>query len=639
MDMKKIYIAILGIALFASMMSCEDVQLGDDFLEKPVSTDLNIDTVFSNAYYSEQVLAQVYRSMPDYQSQNLRLQWSVLETLTDLAETCKKSINMYQAGTVNASSAECFPFNINPSAQGKDEPGVANTIMGLRYANIYLENVDRVPDLTAEQKKVKKAEAKMLIAFLYSQVFRYMGGMPWMDHAYTPEDDTYMERLTADAMVDSICNICDEVVDVLPWRWDIDNLGRMTSAFAMAIKFRTLHFAASPLFNSAQPFMQGEACDKYYTWFGGYDDGRWQEALDAGLAFLERNDLEGGAYELENDKSLPARKRFLKAYSERNSSEMIMEGHRFTTHNKGAKWVAQVRYGNTAPTLTLVDKFQKIDGTEFNWNSADSINPFFVSMTFDEHKNKNFTPTPIRDPRMYETVWVNGDVGFKGRKAQVWDGGQEGRYSTNGSLKRYGFNGVNARKFVGDLLSKSGETAFHGKFYACPLFRLPELYLGIAECMNALNMTNLTDKFGRNAYDYVNLVRERVDMPGIAASANSNENIRGVIAGDEFLQYVLDERCREFAYEEVRYFDLNRHKLRDVYCGVDNPPVSKPLTILHTIKQDDGTFWYYPTTELNYPRMWTEQWLADDSNNKYYLTPILESEINKNYGLVQNPGW
>jgi len=637
--MKKIYITILSVVLVTMMMSCEDIKFGDDFLDKPVSTDLNIDTIFSNAYYSEQLLAQVYRAMPDFQSQNLRLQWSILETLTDLAESCKSNINMYQAGTVNATAAENFPFNLNPDAQGKDEKGVANTIMGLRNANIYLENIDRVPDLTEDEKAVKKAEAKMVMAFLYSQIFRYMGGMPLMDHAYTPYDDLHMERLTAQEMVDEICSMCDECAAVLPWRWDVENVGRMTSAFAMAIKFRTLHFAASPLFNSDQPFMEGEACTRYYTWLGNYDENRWQQALNAGLAFLNRNESEAGQYFFENDKSMEARKRYLKAYSERNNSEMIMEGHRFTNYDRGAKWVAQVRYGNTAPTLTLVDKFQKLDGSEFDWETNDSISPFFESLTVAQHTNKNFVPVPNRDPRLYETVWVNGDGGFKGRKAEVWDGGREGRNSTTSSLKRYGFNGINHRKFVGDPLSSTGEAAFDGKFYACPLFRLPEIYLGIAECMNALNKTNTTDQFGRNAYDYVNMVRERVDMPGIAATADVANNIRAIAAGSEFLNYVLDERCREFAYEEVRYFDLNRNKLKDVYCGVDNAPVSKPLTVLFTIKKTDGTFWYYPSEELNYSRIWADQWLENPSNNKYYLTPILQDEINKKYGLIQNPGW
>ena len=33
-------------------------------------------------------------------------------------------------------------------------------------------------------------------------------------------------------------------------------------------------------------------------------------------------------------------------------------------------------------------------------------------------------------------------------------------------------------------------------------------------------------------------------------------------------------------------------------------------------------------------RVWTVQW-----DNRYYLCPIDLNEINKKYGLIQNPGW
>lgn len=33
-------------------------------------------------------------------------------------------------------------------------------------------------------------------------------------------------------------------------------------------------------------------------------------------------------------------------------------------------------------------------------------------------------------------------------------------------------------------------------------------------------------------------------------------------------------------------------------------------------------------------RVWTDQW-----DDRYYLCPIDLKEINKKYGLVQNPGW
>ena len=62
-------------------------------------------------------------------------------------------------------------------------------IYGIRRAYIYIENVDRVPDMTDQEKAIGKAEAKVIIAYHYSQMLRYYGGMPWIDHAYTAEDE------------------------------------------------------------------------------------------------------------------------------------------------------------------------------------------------------------------------------------------------------------------------------------------------------------------------------------------------------------------------------------------------------------------------------------------------------------------
>lgn len=51
-------------------------------------------------------------------------------------------------------------------------------IYGIRRAYIYIENVDRVPDMTDQEKAIGKAEAKVIIAYHYSQMLRYYGGMP-----------------------------------------------------------------------------------------------------------------------------------------------------------------------------------------------------------------------------------------------------------------------------------------------------------------------------------------------------------------------------------------------------------------------------------------------------------------------------
>lgn len=140
------------------------------------------------------------------------------------------------------------------------------------------------------------------------------------------------------------------------------------------------------------------------------------------------------------------------------------------------------------------------------------------------------------------TVTVSEDVLWKYTKA---DREQCDGYSDE--LARATYNGYGMRKFLRDRSTEVG-----GKFYSCPLIRLPEIYLNIAEAMNELGKATEKDEFGRDAYDYVNLVRERVKMPAL-----TNQK---VASGLPLREAILHERAVEMGFEEVRYFDLVRWK-------------------------------------------------------------------------------
>ena len=62
--MKRRNILHTGMAamLLLSVSACEDFKFGNDFLDKPITTDVTIDTVFSRKVYAEQALAEIYRS-------------------------------------------------------------------------------------------------------------------------------------------------------------------------------------------------------------------------------------------------------------------------------------------------------------------------------------------------------------------------------------------------------------------------------------------------------------------------------------------------------------------------------------------------------------------------------------------------
>lgn len=601
---------VLVVSFFLS--SCDDFKFGNAFLEKPLSNDMNIDSVYSRKVYAEQALAQVYHTLPDFMPHNNRLAWGVLESITDLADSYKSGGTSYHKGDLSASSSKESVYSMSYN----EEHGEFSATYGIRAAYTFLENVDRVPDMTEEEKNIRKGEAMMIIAYHYVDIFRNLGGMPWIDHYYKPEDDFHMTRMTIEESVEKISQLIDEAALLLPWTVASVDDGRMTRASARALKSRLLQFAASPLYNDDKPYKEGEAADLHYVWWGNKDQSRWQDALDAGLLFMEENASFGGKYKLV-DTGNP-RADFCSGYFDRYNGEVLISSHRWITCFPYTQAVYETTYGNGGPLLNYADMFQMKDGSEFSWDNPEHrAYPFF-----DENGNE------VRDPRLYETLIVNGDK-FWGRQAELYQGGREQPIRLgSGQDWRWmdkGLPGVAQRKLIQDT-----ENDYSGKFYQCPLMRLPEIYLNIAEAMNELGKALEVDKFGNTAYDYVNMVRGRVDMPGLTPDK--------VKPGVELREAILKERALEFGYEEVRYYDITRWKHKD-YLDIDlrimdilpdgpidpNVPVNKRKFIYKI---------YNKGLQVVNKRIWVEQW-----DNRYYLCPIPLEEINKKYGLVQNPGW
>ena len=100
----------------------------------------------------------------------------------------------------------------------------------------------------------------------------------------------------------------------------------------------------------------------------------------------------------------------------------------------------------------------------------------------------------------------------------------------------------------------------------------------------------------------------------------------------ELREEILDERARELAFEEVRWFDIVRWKRADVFKkelhGLD-------ITIA------DGSL-SAGNLKLNFPQPKVEsvsRYWQDNFSPKWYMSAFPSNEINKGYGLLQNPGW
>ena len=244
----------------------------------------------------------------------------------------------------------------------------------------------------------------------------------------------------------------------------------------------------------------------------------------------------------------------------------------------------------SGPTLNYVNMFPWADGKDFdenfNWSNP-SKQPFFDA-----------DGTPLRDPRLYETVAVPGDKYFNGTPPPIY---------TNHPNYRNDGTGFLMMKFI---LTDKGVR--DNRPVQWPYLRLPEVLLSYAEALNEVNNGPTA-----TAYSCINQVRARVGLSAIPTSGMDKK---------KFLTAILKERALEFGFEEVRWFDMVRRGMAEDF--------KKTLYGLVTTGNDANNptaFTFKEVFKLPTTRYWSSNW-----DTKWYLQPIPQNEINKAYGMTQN---
>lgn len=646
-------IQLVALAALTAATGCTDLKFGDRFLEKAPGVDMTIDSIFSRKLYADRALTSAYATMRScltlgsdedfpnesngdygYKPAADKLGWDNLDALTDIVNSHMSyggaaSIyysGIYNAETENSSSSTKMGFN----------PWQDATWWGIRRALLYIENVDRVPDMTADEKERGKGEAYMIMACHYLDLLRNFGGIPLLDKAVNVSnlDGVDFRRRSVEQTINHIISLCDEAAERLPWTVSAAEDGRFTKAAAMGLKIRALAFVASPLFNSATPYAPAQSPvgdnaakvsaqeAELMTWLGGFSADRWQQVVTACQEFFDENARNGNVYALV-DTDNPAED-FSKCYADRNNGEILISTGRQVetfydlyhtycfgpsvdpiTGNKNWGW------GGSCVTLNYVDLFPSNTGEPARYRDWIARNGHSGTLTH--------TPFVDRDPRLSESVMVIGGKSFRGRQPEMWIGGTERGEKNVGRA----ISGFCIRKFFWDF---NPET-YHYKPVCSPYLRLAELCLTYAE---ALNETGNTDE----AKVWLNKTRNRAGLPDITdaqlARLHPDDELAKApdypeTSGDKRLrEEILDERAREFCFEEVRWYDLIRWKRADI--------LSEPLYGITITGNAQALEFSDPEPEPT--RAWTGQF-----DPKWYLSAFPSDEINKGYGLVQNPGW
>ncbi|PCH77823.1 MAG: RagB/SusD family nutrient uptake outer membrane protein [Flavobacteriaceae bacterium] len=666
---KNIVFVCAIVAMIFSTSCTDEFEYGDDFLVKQPSTDVTEDTIFNNAVYARKFLWNNYKN----------LHYGLVDPTNFGRQLGSESFNVLGddcQGFLNWANGSTYYYNglMNASREGnnsKHNYKDSRTWKGIRAAWVFIENADRVPNFDKGEKKRLVAEAKMIIACNYSDMFRHFGGLPLVKKALRPTDDTNLGRATIEETVSFITNLCDEAADDLPWKLDVDEKntwsGRFTAASALGLKVRVLLFAASPIFNSGNTWngVENESVANLQSTYGNYDSQRWQKTVDACEVFFNRNGggltPDGGVYYLNQNGDY--RLAYRDAYYNRSNPGMLISTRR--VDKAPSKWnyryfpTIWVRWNGLLPTLDGLNAFPKSDGSPF----LEADMPWLKSNSKQQEALTNNTyvdPFENRDPRLYETAHISGKSYYNGHRYAGYMGGQD-RGDKEDGTKIQTSKGLAASGFTNYKFTLNFNNELSGKTIHWPYLRLSEIYLSYAEALNMVGRSS-------EAYQWVDAVRARVGLKGIMASNPERKSIAVThpdmsVSGssDEFLlKEILRERNCEFTAEEVRFFDLVRWRCEDDF--------KKRLSglLFWRYKKNDGTIvndyssFVFNKFPLNkryiqdgeqgkaqvikiYPENRDFSISKDPHNGmwspKWYLSAFPTTELNKNYGLTQNPGW
>ncbi|WP_435353821.1 RagB/SusD family nutrient uptake outer membrane protein [Emticicia sp. SJ17W-69] len=516
--------------------------------------------------------------------------------------------------------------------------------LAIREANVALENLPKATFTDAVLKEKLTGEAYFLRAYYYQQLLRFYGGVPLISKSYGLNEDYTVARNTYDECVKFIVSDLDNAIKMLDGKGATP--GRASKIAAMALKARVLLYAASDLHDGPTVKAKSSVLGSYsnldlIAYTSGDRTARWNAAKAAAKAVLDAT----SGYKLNLTAPVSAeegKNNYISIAMGGQSgigdasaaSELILQRTHTALYTQEDNWpLGGIHYGinngpngyhnwaGNTPIQNLVDDYEMMDGSKFDWNNKD-------------HKA---APFENRDPRFYATVLYDGAT-WKPRPSDVagldpvnqvqtgyYDDGAGGKINGidtresavenwNGSRTHY-----YTRKFI-DPNPAVADNQSSAQVIPWPFIRYTEMALNYAEaCIETGDEAEATK--------WINRIRFRAGMPAVTDK------------GTTLRDRLRNERRIELVYEEHRYHDARRWMIpaTTVGRGIKSINVDAKLKAgakaPKLYKFDKSVYDYNYTVEDNTSNE-TRKW-----NDKMYYRVLSRDEMNRNNKLVQNPGY
>lgn len=537
----------------------------------------------------------------------------------------------------------------------------------IRQADVFLMNIDKVRDMTDQEKKDWKAQVKFLKGYYAFLLVQRYGPIVLPTEMVTPEatsEQLFLPRSKVEDCFNYILSLMNEAIPDLAERATENELGQVDQVAAKAIKARVLFFRASPFFNGNQEYF-GDFLDTDGQPFFplSYDREKWKAAIDAlddAITTAEANGL--GLYRYDKEPFLYDREAF---NANRENMETLYDlrmvicdpwNRELVWGNSNINYYGQGELAHSSNIRLPEGYGDGVTNTasySWQWMGAtyrmaeryytENGLPISEDLTFDMNTRHEIITTPgemdpeydelrgymqpgsetirlymNREPRFYANLGITGGYwrAHTVRINTMMYASSDGGFNSSQHSTDFLATGIGVQKFVHPE-SQSGAWQRTIK-YPYPIIRMADLYLMKAEALNEYN-----DAPTQEVYDLVNRIRERAGIPDLEdvwSDATLARTVNKHRTKEGMRDIILQERSIEFAFEGSHFWDMLRHKRATA-------EFSTPIWGWTHTGTTGQTFFIL---EVKQPRRFT---ITD------CLWPIDLNELNTNGNLIQNPGW
>ncbi len=631
-----------------SMVSC------DAYLDKEPDSTISEEEAFKNFRNFQGFVEEIYNCIPDKEKCNWCPSWNwgddeIFNPEADSRMTHQADLGNFRAWMTTGNWL--YKDGSSPTSTDKFSHSLwPHSWYCIRKANVGLEALENGMMIagTQEEKDLIAGQLYFFRAWWHFELMCYFGGLPYVDKAFTANDELNLPRLSFQECAEKAAADFRKAADLLPVNWDNTTAGKATQGrnqlrinkiMALGYLGKCYLWAASPLMDPAvekNPPIDGSLTYKYNTEYAK----KAADALGELLSLVESGqtqyELAGSIYANPYDHEIAPEctSNFTDLFYTRRQNwlmpgtvEAIFRGP--SSDYNGSNWNTTKVFGPKVAGLVEHDNV-------IHQPTANAVNMYGMANGLPlDHPESGFDktqPFKDRDPRFYRDIVFDGFKYVHGALSEAMEPYRYCELFTGGNMRPVA-NGSRTGYFIQKLVPHTcnegdNEYDWGSNLHTyLPYMRLGDIYLMYAEATAA--MTASFDRNNKSAtcsltsVDAINRLRDRV------GAGHVYEGFTGTAYMDE----IRRERAVELMFEGFRFNDIQRWLLLTV--APYNTKTSQEFDRLESsdwFKENDPK-------DARVANWHEETILTRVYGSKHYWFPLPDDEVYLYEEFPQNPGW